>query len=176
MKVRGFVIENSKLTKRLTNQHGLTVLNLLVSMAIIAVVGAMGIMQFNQLDSSFNRLNAQSVFIQDLKQAQAEAITEGCRGILELDSSGESYTFGCDYLAYDTSSPPSADVQSFERILPDNISMGISEQIIFNSRGHAVDKDDILTNVNITFTDSSLGNSVQFATGTLVATGLFTYD
>lgn len=159
-----------------SNDSGMTMLNLLVSLAIIGIVGFLGLPQLSVIADSFDRLNARTVFIQDLKQAQAQALTEGCRGIFTFSEGGNVYTFGCDYLGYDVSDPPSADSISFTRILPSDITISPSTQIIFSSRGLPVDASDILNTVAVTFTDSSEGTDFDFATGTLFATGLFSFD
>lgn len=142
----------------------------------MGIIGFLGLPQFRGLSASFERLNARTIFIQDLKQAQAKALTEGCRGIFTFYPNNEGYSFGCDYLAYDTGSPPQADVLAFSRSFATGIRVTPSEQIIFNSRGLPVDENDIITTVSVHFVDSSGDELYAFASGTLFATGLFAFD
>ena len=151
-------------------------MDMLVTMAILGTIGAMAAPQLSTLSSSFNRLNARTILIQDLKRAQAQALTEGCRGIFTFDASNESYSFGCDYLSYDTSDTPVADTISFQRTMPDRTQVTVSTQVIFNSRGQSVDKDDIIQNVTLSLFDTTSGSAVLYNTGTLLGTGLFSFD
>ncbi|NBW40782.1 type II secretion system protein [bacterium] len=161
---------------RLKKASGFSLLDLLVAISIIGIVGFLGIPQIQNISASFNRLNTRTVFIQDLKQAQAKALTEGCRGIFTFLEDNSGYSFGCDYLAYDSSYPPQADIISFSRSFPSGISVNPSQQIIFNSRGLPVDANDIINSVSVNFVDSSGGSVYAFASGTLFATGLFSFD
>ncbi|MCB0338138.1 MAG: hypothetical protein KDD53_00975 [Bdellovibrionales bacterium] len=136
----------------------------------------MALPKLSSLTASYNQLNAKSFLVQDLKRAQAETITQGCRGIFKIANDGESYSFGCDYLSYDVTDPPSADVVSFVRNLPEDITVESDIPIIFNSQGRAVDIDGILTNVSVTFEESSSGSPESFASGVLLGTGVFSYD
>ena len=59
------------------HEAGTTIINLLVSIAIIGIVGFLGLPQLSRISASFDRLNSRTIFIQDLKQAQAKALNEG---------------------------------------------------------------------------------------------------
>ncbi|MCB0320752.1 MAG: type II secretion system protein [Bdellovibrionales bacterium] len=157
-------------------EHGETLLNVIVALAIIGTLGALGLPQLSRISASFDRLNAKTVLVQDIKQAQAKALTEGCRGVFQIQNSGQSYTYGCDYLPYDSDIPPAADTVSFSRVLPEGIAVTPSTQMIFNSRGLPVDAYDVISNVTVTLSDSSQGSAEQFATGTLYGTGLFVFN
>lgn len=162
--------------RTLKKSAGFSLIDLLVAIAIMGIIGFLGLPQIRNISASFDRLNARTIFIQDLKQAQAKALTEGCRGIFTFYPDYTGYSFGCDYLAYDTSSPPRADTLAFSRSFPTGISVTPSDQIIFNSRGLPVDDNDIITTVSVNFVDSSGDEIYPFASGTLFATGLFAFD
>lgn len=157
-------------------ESGFTLLELLIILSMISIGAAITIPNLSGMSASFNRLNAKSYVVQDLKRAQAHTITQGCRGIVTISASGTSYSYGCDYLAYDTSDPPAADSTTFVRNLPPHTKIATSDTIIFNSRGQAVDADDILSNRTVTFYDTSSGADESFATGTLLGTGVFTIE
>jgi prepilin-type N-terminal cleavage/methylation domain-containing protein len=168
-----------KSNKRLTYSHqgGFTLFELIVTLAFVAILGSFASPHFSTLHVTFDRMNAQSFLIQDLKRAQAEAITLGCRGILSINNYNTGYSFGCDFLPYDDASPPKSDVVSFARNLPVGLKIYSDAPIIFNSRGQAVDVEGNMSNISIQLTDlkADLGSSV-FAAGTLLGTGVFSYD
>ena len=158
--------------KRIHRDKGFTLVEMLAVIIITAVVGAVAIPQFGTLRGSMDRINARAYIIQDLKRAQAESITQGCRGIFKIAANNESYTFGCDYLTYDVAADPSADVTSFVRNLPTDIEVSADAAVIFNSRGQAIDTSYALTNVDISITD----DGTEFASGTISGSGVFSYD
>lgn len=155
---------------------GFSVIDLVVAFAILTILGYFAVLEFRTTELSFERMNARSFVVQDLKRAQAETITQGCRGIMTVATDGRSYNFGCDYLSYDTNVPPQADALSFTRDLPDTITLSTSGQIIFNSRGQTVDAYDAMTTISLTLADKSGGGSTTFASGTLLGTGVFSFD
>jgi len=158
-------------------QNGFSLIEMLVVMSIAGILLAVAVPQLYNMKASYNRLNARSYFMQDVKRAQAESITQGCRGIMVIASDAESYSFGCDYLSYDTTTDPTYDKLSFKRNLPSNIKIASTGPIIFNSRGQAIDIDYIISNLTISFTEyTSGGGYSQFSTGTLLGTGVFNFD
>jgi Tfp pilus assembly protein FimT len=164
---------NRAVVRRLAdNEQGITLMNVLAAMTVAAIVGALGIPQLATLTKSFDRFNARSALIQDLKLAQAQSVTEGCRGILKIAADGESYVYGCDYLGYDVDADPSPDSVTFTRLLPDYVTAVATGPIIFDSRGQSVDVDGIVQNVTIQLRS----RADTFATGTLLGTGVFSYD
>ncbi|MCB0324732.1 MAG: prepilin-type N-terminal cleavage/methylation domain-containing protein [Bdellovibrionales bacterium] len=155
---------------------GFSLLELMVALVVLAVLTGLLAPNFATISGSFDRLNARSNLLQDLKRAQAESLTKGCRGIFQIAVGGNSYSFGCDFLAYDPASPPSYDQQSFSRTLPSGVQVSASSQIIFNSRGQSVDENDVISTTTITMTRSSSEGSETFVSGTLLGTGLFALD
>ncbi len=163
-------------TKLRSFESGYTLPDMLVALMLVAIIGAIAVPRFATTDDFFHRLNARSYLLQDLKRAQAEAITMGCRGVFTIAPGGRSYTFGCDYLDYDTNVPPQADRISFTRHLPGQVQVSADAPIIFNSRGLSVDSFGVMLSVNLSLTDAAGGERVGFATGTLLGTGVFSMD
>jgi prepilin-type N-terminal cleavage/methylation domain-containing protein len=157
-------------------ETGFSVLELLVVMSLSAVLTLFALPQYTKLAAAFDRMNARAELVKDLKRAQAESITEGCRGIIVIAADKKSYTFGCDYLDYDTASAPRSDVITFKRYLPSHITVASSGPIIFNSRGQTVDTSYIMSNTTITLTDTTKGTGGVYATGTLLGTGVFRFN
>lgn len=151
---------------------GFTLIELLAVIIVATLVGVIAIPQFSTLRGSMDRVNARSYVLQDLKRAQAESITQGCRGIFKIAGDNKSYSFGCDYLAYDTAADPSSDVTSFIRNMPTNIEISADAPVIYNSRGQAIDTGYALTNVNVSLTE----NGTEFASGIISGSGVFSYD
>ena len=158
-----------------TSEVGFTVVEMLAAIAVFGVMTFLALPHLYNLSNTFNRVNAKSYIVQDLKRAQAETITQGCRGILAVDASAQGYNFGCDYLAYDASATPAADKTFFSRSLPERITVSVSGPIILNSRGQTVDAADVLTTVTIQLWEEVNGVPTAFATGTLSGTGVFSF-
>lgn len=157
-------------------ERGFSLIEMLVSLVIMALMTAIAAPNFADLSASFDRMNARSNLLQDLKRAQAEALTKGCRGIFTIAVGGGSYSYGCDFLSYDTNSPPAYDVMSFEREMPTGVTISSDAQIIFNSRGQTVDENDVISTVTVSMTKSVDGSPEVFVTGTLMGTGLFSLN
>jgi len=155
---------------------GVSLLEMLIVVAVLGILGSVALPRFSLLNDSFHRFNARAILVQDLKRAQAQALTEGCRGIFVMHSNNRGYRYGCDYLPYSPGATPEPDLVSFQRNLPPRVSMTVSDPMIFNSRGTSVDINDIMQNVTIILFDNSSGTPVEFARGTLLGTGLFSFD
>lgn len=151
-------------------------LELMFVAALLAILGALAVPQMYKLRATYDRMDAKAYLAQDLKRAQAESITQGCRGIFKILNGGRTYQFGCDYLNYDTRNPPSPDVVSLSRTLPANIILFTPSPIIFNSKGQTVDVDGVISNLNLSLRDVSRGSAQEFALGILLGTGVFNYE
>lgn len=157
-------------------EAGFTVIEMLIAIVILAILGKTAIsMTVSTLDSA-DKSSAEVQVVQHLRRAQATAVTEGCRGIFATGNSGQSYSFGCDYLPYSTATPPVPDSTFFNYYLPTGITISTSALIIFNSRGQCVDSSNVLTTRTVTLTSSQSVTPYDFATGTLRATGFFSYN
>lgn len=162
--------------QHIRNKRGYTLIELMVCVSIAAACGFGAVIYYPDLMQSYHRLDARTLLIHDIRRAQAEAITAGCRGILTVASDNKSYSYGCDFLSYDTTIPPAPDSTLFVRSLPANIIMTNTGTVIFDSRGRAVDTSGIMNTVNVHLIDVSGSSSNHFATGTLFGTGAFTFS
>ena len=89
---------------------------------------------------------------------------------MEIESGGGAYNFGFDNVPFND--PASADSGIFRRVLPTNVTLSSTADIIFDSRGYLVDVDGDLTSATLTISfDSS-----SFCSGTLEATGNLELD
>ena len=159
-----------------TNEGGVTLFELLISMTMILIIGNSAIGQVAKTSKIYNQWNARSILLRDIRFAQSKSITQGCRGVFKITSGGESYSFGCDYLDYDTSNPIDADVSFLFRELPRNISISGSNTIIFNNTCQNIDSTGNLTTGSLTLTDNGGGEINNFASATIYSTGVFTYN
>lgn len=148
----------------------------LVALSISSVVAYITIPRFTEINASMHRINARKFVLLDLRRAQAETVKNGCRGIVTIAANSNSYTFGCDYLAYDTNVPPQADVIIFSRTLPNSFFISSDDTIIFNSKGQIVDELGFIDSRQITLSESAHGPMNQYATGQILGTGLFEYE
>ena len=157
--------------KNLQDQ-GFSLMELLVSIALVTIIGAAAVIGISDLRGSYDRLSAMAEFEEHLRLAQLKSVSEGGRGILVVATGGASYSFGYDYLPYDTTSPFTPDTTEFSKNMPNLITISVSGTIIFNSSGRVIDENGIFTSHTITLYDSRTGSPVQFATGTLTSTGV----
>lgn len=155
--------------------QGFSLIEMMVALAIAGLLSVTGVLGFRSTQESFDRMNARSFLLQDLKRAQAEAITWGCRGVFAISSDKTNYSYGCDFLPYDTSSTPTADRVFFARHLPYGITFQALSLIIFNSRGQAIDLNNQMNSVSLQLNQSDSGKTSIFAQGTLLGSGSFVY-
>ncbi|MCO6430875.1 MAG: type II secretion system protein [Deltaproteobacteria bacterium] len=169
-------VHYSRKQAALRRSSAFTMFEFLVVLVVTSIVAYLAIPMFGQINSSMERVNVRKFLLLDLRRAQAESVTHGCRGIFTISSDNRSYSFGCDYLAYDTNVPPSADVITFSRTLPSHTYVTSDRTIIFNSKGQLVDELGFIDSRSITLSDDSDGPMRVFATGSVLGTGLFEYD
>lgn len=147
------------------SESGITIVELLVAVSISALLMGSAVIQYSEISDSFNRQDAKQHVEADIARARAEALSEGALGILSIASNGKSYSVGFDRLPY--SSPPSPDETFFIHELPNKITFGTSNSIIFNSRGYLVDETLQLSNSTLQFYD----DGTEFCTAQISAAG-----
>lgn len=152
-----------------SNENGFSIMELLVGMVIFSIIGYTSVAFFSDLGPSFDRWNANIYALQDLRYAQTLAITEGCRVIVRINSDGHGYDVGCDYLAYDYTSPYTADTIFLTRAIPNTVTFGSDYEIIFNAKGQCVSSTGDLATRRISLTSSASGN---FLTASILPTGV----
>lgn len=162
--------------RKFKSQSAFTVFELIVTISLSAIVAVVAIPRFSDINSSMQRMNVRNNLLLDLRRAQAESVTQGCRGIFKIAPNFRSYTFGCDYLDYDTAIPPSADNLIFSRTLPTNFFINADKTIIFNSKGQITDEYNFIDSRSVTLSDNASGPTVVFAQGQVLGTGLFEYE
>lgn len=153
----------------LKSEKGFSVMELLVGMSIISIIGYTSIAFFSDLGPSFDRWNANIYALQDLRYAQTLAITEGCRAIVTINPDGHGYSVGCDYLAYDYTSPYSPDRVFLSRAMPSTVTFTTDATIIYNAKGQCVSSTGDLATRTISLTSSNSGN---FLTASILPTGV----
>ena len=157
-------------------ERGFTVMELMISVVILAILARSAVSMTTSTLDSADKSTSEVQVVQHLRRAQATAVTEGCRGIFSISNDARSYSFGCDYLPYSTATPPVADTAFFQYYLPQGITISTSGLIILNSRGQSEDESYVLTTRTVSLTSTQGLNTAVFATGTLRATGFFSYD
>jgi prepilin-type N-terminal cleavage/methylation domain-containing protein len=161
--------------QRALEERGYSLMELLVAMGMFSILVSLAIPHYIEFNKSYNREHARTLFLHDLKRAQAETITQGCRGIFTIAIDGHSYSYGCDYLPYDTNDPPDFDVIKFTRVLPTGVSVAFDNTLIISSQGKIVDTEGTLDTRAVTLLQNDSGTYVPFTTGSILATGLLNY-
>lgn len=154
---------------------GFTALELLITMLIFSILCFSAIPQLSKLYQVYDKRNAEMQILQDLRTAQATTVEQGCRGIFVVAADNNSYSFGCDYVPFSSSSPPPFDTQLYTRKMPSNTKISTDAEIIFNSRGQVVDEQNFLTTRSVVLSSLESSGYTTFNTGTLTATGFFSY-
>lgn len=149
---------------------GFTILEMMVSIAILAIMSAIAVVSHQGMDRSFQRSNARQEFEFALRRAQVEATGEGTRVVFNAPAGGTFYRFGFDYLPYN--SPPAMDGTVATINLPDTITIVFDAPLILDSRGYLIDADGLLVERTVRL----LQDGVQFAQATVFPTGVVNYE
>lgn len=158
------------------SERGFSVIELVVTMTIASILASTAIGQFTEINSVFDRWNARTLLLQDIRYGQAKSVTQGCRGVFTISGGGNTYSFGCDYLNYDTADPIAADTVFINRTFPTSINLSVDDTIIFNPKGQIINSSGALETRTLALTDTGGGETVEFATASIYATGVFVFD
>jgi len=145
--------------------NGFSLAEMLVAVAIIGIVAGMFVQQFSDFQGSFKRSDAKQTFESDVLRIRNEAVSKGARALLVLNSTGDGYTAGLDYVPY--SSSGSIDNTIFQRSFPYGVTATLSQSIIFDTRGYLIDLSGTFTTTAVTMMLD--GNT--FYTPTVFTTG-----
>lgn len=150
--------------------RGFTLIEMVVSIAILAVVSSFAVMSNSGLQRSFQRSNARQEFAFALRRAQVEATKEGTRVVFDAPAGASTYRFGFDYIPYN--SPAAMDTTVATLALPSSITINFSSTLILDSRGYITDSDGLLVQRTVTL----LQDGAQFASATIYPTGVVVYE
>lgn len=153
-----------------SSERGISLMEMLVTVTLLAVVAKTATHNVSELLDSFDRSTARNAIEFDLRRARAQAAAQGTRTIFEIDADGGGYTVGYDYIPY--SAPPAIAEDAFTRNLPTGITIATDQTIIIDSRGYIVDEGGELTQTSIVLSE----DEVSYAESTLYPTGYFDYD
>jgi type II secretory pathway pseudopilin PulG len=155
----------TKFGKNTQESSGMTMVEMIASLGIISIVGAIGIVNLPELTGSLDRNNLRHTLELDITRSQADASSMGSRVVFVFSNGGRTYRAGFDNLPY--SDPPAIDTNIFTRTLKDSLAITPSQQIIFDSRGFLVNSLGQLTTTTVTV----LRNGINTDTLTIYSTG-----
>ena len=156
--------------KKLYLSNGFTLLELLLVLIIISVTVAFASPALARLLESYARLSVQQRFESDLKHAASLAASSATRVIFSVAASGDSYSYGADYLPYNT--PPQPDSETFRTTLPASFSLSPRRTLLFDSRGFLVDSQGDPAGCSFTLSQ----NNLAAVTATIYPTGIVAFD
>ena len=107
------------------SSSGFSLMELLVTLLILAIIGIQAQPSLAALKASFDRNNAKNSFEYDLRRARSEALSKGVLIIITVSSDKKSYTVGSDALSYDTTNG-NHDALLYTSELPPNITLDFS--------------------------------------------------
>ncbi len=161
-----WILENLKCT----SQGGFTLLELLVTIAILGVSIAASSSKISEIARSFNRHNARYQLESNILRYRVAAQASGARVVMNSNNSGRSFTFGYDRLPF--SDEGVADEIISTITMPVGISVSIDQVVIFNPQGYVVSISDELVNRSI----SLAYDGKVFCSGSLFPAGVLEYD
>lgn len=151
------------------NEAGFTLAEVVATVGFSVVIAAMAVIGSVDLLGSFRQSSALKQVASDMRRAKAEAVAAGALGVISLVSGNSGYAFGLDHAPFST--PPASDLPVFVSNLPPDVTLAVSQQIVFDSRGFLVDSVGDLT----TSTLSLELDGDAFSTITIYPTGMVEY-
>ncbi len=151
-------------------EQGFSMLELVVTLGVTMILSSLALPSFSDWNHSLQRATARDLIKFDIRRGKTEAIARGAIGVFELNGDGSGYVYGVDRLPY--SDPPAIEEIVFSRTLPDGISMGLTQNIMFDSRGLLIDELRDPTSVIFTMNQDSM----TFSTAEIYTIGRICYD
>jgi prepilin-type N-terminal cleavage/methylation domain-containing protein len=148
---------------------GFSLLELMVALVITGTTAMVTIPYAVRTYDSMKKSNARQLVINDIKYARTQALKNGLRTLITLDSGNNSYKIGYDNIPY--ASTPVIETLLSQRKLGSGITLAFDKSIIFNSRGNLIGAGNTLQTVTI----SVYQNSLLFLTITLYPSGAMVY-
>ena len=147
-------------------EQGFSMIEMVVVLAILAIVASSALPGYGQMFASFNRQNAVNQIEFDIRRARSEALADGTRGVIAFAGGGSEYSFGIDQLPY--SNPAVANTQEFRRVLPKNVTASSSVPLVFDSRGYLINASSgAITSATLSINYEG----TQFCSGSVFSTG-----
>lgn len=171
-----FNMLSQKAVQKLHQSRGFTLVELVTCLVIFSIMAFAAVPEVLAFYRSFDKRNAEMQVMQDLRLSQARTVEQGCNGIFKFDEDEKGYSFGCDYVPYSETNPPTWDSIIFSRDLPSKVKASSDDLIIYNSRGQVVNDQSFLSSRSITFEIQTGSTYEVFNTGTLSATGSFVFS
>jgi prepilin-type N-terminal cleavage/methylation domain-containing protein len=148
------------------HQSGFTIFELLITLAVTAIVSGGAMLGLSNIRSSFDKNEARYQLEADLKVLRNAAIESGARSFLIIGTSGSSYSGALDYSPY--AATPSAERTLFSRSLPRGINLSSSATVIVNPKGFTIDTSGAISSTTLTLSF----RSSTFLAATLYPTGV----
>jgi len=131
---------------RFFSENGATLFEVMATALVFVALSALAVPNLVELKGSFERHRGKAEFQSAIREAKARAVSEGTRAILNVSTDGASYTFGFDLVPFND--PPKEDSTESIRDLPENVTLSLSNPVVFNSQGYLIDETGSLANVN----------------------------
>ena len=139
-------------------QQGLTLLELMVTIAIAGILLTIGVPSFQAIVTS-NRISANTNnFITAINLARSEAIKRGTDISVCKSADGVSCTgdWNQGWIVYLTSDPPEVIIRVFDGLSGDDtLTSSVNEELKFNSMGALASPSDEEVTFNFSLCDSS---------------------
>lgn len=151
-------------------EKGFTMFEVLTTIFIMTLVMGFAVVSMVSLKTTSEKVNAKHEIASDILRARKEALARGTRVIIDIDSSGKSYSVGFDYVPY--SDPPVAEAIKFTRSMAEGIMLTPAQKLVFDPRGCLIDDTGALTTGSLVLNHHQLA----YAVGSILPTGFIEFD
>jgi type II secretory pathway pseudopilin PulG len=127
-------------------ERGTTLFELLLSVTIAGMAAVSSALTFPAITTSIAQGQARDAFTAALTRARSEATAAGARGVLQVDNTSGSLTFGLDARPWNI--PPRADSVLFRIDLPRGVTLSQST-LLFDPRGDLIDEESLPTTTTV---------------------------
>ena len=162
--------------KKFFNERGESSLEIIIGVAIVIITAAIAVPSLKDIKNSYDKYDVMSRISKDISRAQKTAIERGCIGVFSINADGDSYTFGCDYIPKNTSSPVVADEVLWSRDLPEGVTMTVGQQVLFSKKGILVTSAGKMTSTTLTIEIEEDGETTTLSIATINPTGVIDYN
>ena len=149
------------------SQKGLGLLETMASLGILSIILLTGIPSLADISQSYRRNAVRQQFESQVSYLKSKALAEGARTVLIPSNDGKSYETGIDYIPYNNDGSFDSSTGQFD--LPNQITLTLGQQIIFNSRGYLVSSNGEYATTTVRFLDERIDSF--FVEKTLLSTG-----
>ncbi len=149
---------------------GSSLIELIITISIVVLVIAAAIPSIKETRSSLLRYEGRQILEDAVMNTQAQAVSNGGRGILIFSADGSSFSIGIDFSPYND--PVVEDNVIHIVPLPTGITALSSETIVYNSQGFLIHENNKITSTTFTLKQ----NETSYCIGSIYSLGTVEFN